>query len=298
MAKCSNTEPMRRIHLLLLTAMMVTALPPGTCAQERTRPAIGIITGLDRDSIYSASGYPFREEGVQGSFSPRTWSEEQFQRNMALVKTFRCKVLSANSFFHPYIKLVGPDRNEAVILGYADTVFRRAHQAGLRIVVLGSGDARRIPEGYDRQLAREEFVDVARKMAVIAKKYDITIAMENLNRAETNFGNSLAEVVGLVREVNHPRFRATADIYHMLRESEPPSSIALAGKYLVHCHIAENKDRARPGKNGEDFRPYVNAMRLIGYKGLIMMECGWTDPAAEAGPALRYLQGQLDEVYK
>jgi sugar phosphate isomerase/epimerase len=234
---------------------------------------------------------------VGGTFSPRKVSEEEFGQNLESVKHSACEVLSANSFFHGYIKLVGPDRNEAVILGYADTVFRRAHEAGLKIVVLGSGDARRIPEGYDKQRAREEFVAVVRKMAGIAKKHDITIAMENLNTSETNFGTSLAEVVGLVREVNHPNFRATVDIYHMLRESEPPSSIALAGKYLVHCHIAENKDRARPGKNGEDFRPYFNAMRLIGYKGLIMMECSWTDPATEAAPALNYLQGQLDEAY-
>ena len=154
------------------------------------------------------------------------------------------------------------------------------------------------PSLLTAQTLREEFVDVVRKMAGIAKRYDITIAMENLNRGETNFGNSLAEVVGLVREVNHPRFRATADIYHMLREEEPPGSIVQAGKYLVHCHIAENRDRARPGKNGEDFRPYFKAMWSIGYKGLIMMECGWTDPATEAGPALAYLQGQLDEAYR
>lgn len=241
---------MRKVVKALFSVSFFLATYAGSTAQDRTRPVIGIITGLDRDSMYAANGYGYREEGVQGSFSPRKWSEEQFQKNLALMRTSRCKVVSANSFFHGYIKLVGPDRNEAVILGYADTVFRRAHQAGLKIVVLGSGDARKIPDGYDRQLARDEFVDVVRKMAVIAKRYDITIAMENLNRGETNFGNSLAEVVGLVREVNHPRFRATADIYHMLREEEPPSSIALAGKYLVHCHIAENKDRARPGKNG------------------------------------------------
>jgi len=297
MEKCSNIDVMKRTILTLAFIVANMTGPMALLAQERTKPVIGVITGVEKDSLYAANGYRFREESVQGSFSPRKWTEAQFQNNLPLVKNFICKVVSANSFFHSYIKLVGPDRNEAVILGYADTVFRRAHLAGLRIVVLGSGDARRIPEGYDRKLAREEFVDVARKMAVIAKRYDITIAMENLNSGETNFGTSLAEVVGIVREVNNPRFRATADLYHMLRESEPPSSIALAGKYLVHCHIAENKDRARPGKNGEDFRPYFNAMRLIGYKGLIMMECGWTDPAAEAGPALTYLQGQLDEVY-
>ena len=177
-----------------LSLLSILALFSHVSAQEPAKPVIGIITGLDKDSIYAANGYRFREEGVQGSFSPRRWTEAQFQNNMALVKTFRCKVLSANSFFHGYIKLVGPDRNESVILGYVDTVFRRAHQAGLKIVVLGSGDARRIPDGYDRQLAREEFVDVVRKMAGIAKRYDITIAMENLNRGETNFGK--AEVVG------------------------------------------------------------------------------------------------------
>ena len=298
MANCSNIDPMRRTLQAFSLFVFIALVSIDLAAQERTKPVIGVNTGVDRDSVFAANGYRYREESVQGSFSPRKYSEPQFQNSLALFKTFKCKVVSANVFFHSYIKLVGPDRNEAVILGYADTVFRRAHEAGLKIIVLGSGDARRIPDGYDRQLAREEFVDVVRKMAGIAKKYDITIAMENLNSGETNFGTSLAEVVGLVREVNHPRFRATADIYHMLRESEPPSSIAVAGKYLVHCHIAENKDRARPGKNGEDFRLYFRALKLIGYKGLIMLECGWGNVAKEAGPTLRYLQEQLDEAYQ
>jgi sugar phosphate isomerase/epimerase len=280
----------------ILLALLLLFVRAG--AQDRVKPTIGIITGSDHDSLFASQGYAFREEGVGNSFSPRKVSEPEFIDGLGRIRNSRCKVLSANSFFHGYIKLVGPDRNEQVILGYADTVFRRASMAGLKIVVLGSGDARRIPDGYDHGRAREEFVDVVRKMAVIAGKYDITIAMENLNSGETNFGNSLAEVVGIVRDVNDIHFRATADIYHMLRESEPPSSIAVAGKLLVHCHIAENKDRARPGKNGEDFRPYFNALKLIGYSGLIMMECGWTNMEEEAGPALKYLQGQLDEAFQ
>jgi sugar phosphate isomerase/epimerase len=287
-----------KYELLILLLLSWNCMPSKAKAQERHKPTIGIITGKEQDSLFAKHGYPFREEGVGNTFSPRRVSEQDFLKNVDRVLGSQCKVLSANSFFHGYIKLVGPDRNEALALGYADTVFRRCHEAGLKIVVLGSGDARRIPDGYDHALARDEFISLVKKMAVLAGKHGITIAMENLNRGETNLGNSLEEVVGMVKEVGSRHFRATADIYHMLREHESASSIDRAGKLLVHCHIAENKDRARPGKNGEDFRTYFQAMKRVHYRGLIMMECGWTNMADEATPALVYLQGQLDEVYQ
>jgi sugar phosphate isomerase/epimerase len=266
-------------------------------AQGNTKPTLGIIADAAGDSLFFALGFRFREESVVRSFSPRKVDETEFAAMLPRFRASGCRVLSANVFLPGELKLLGPDRDEPAILGYADTVFRRCAAAGLHIVVLGSGGSRKIPEGYDRALARREFVETARKLATLAGRYGITLAMENLNRGETNFGNTLAEVTGIARDVDDPHFRVTADIFHMLRESEPPSAIAIAGKLLVHCHIAENRDRAGPGTHGEDFRPYLAALQLAGFHGLIMMECNWKNAAREAGPAWRYLQGQVDEVY-
>jgi sugar phosphate isomerase/epimerase len=173
---------------------------------------------------------------------------------------------------------------------------RRCKEADVKIIVLGSGGSRKLPDGYDSVKASKEFIALVRKMAKVAKKYDRIIAIENLNHTETNFVLTLAEAIKYVKAVNHPNFRLTADIYHMLMENEPGSVIEQAKGLLVHAHIAEKEERAYPGKRGVDFRPYFSAMKKIGYKGRIMMECRFTDFDKQVGPAKIYLDQQLTEV--
>ncbi|MGL6269792.1 MAG: sugar phosphate isomerase/epimerase family protein, partial [Chitinophagaceae bacterium] len=264
----------------------------------KNRPSIGIIVESEKDSIVYASGYRYVEESIGRSFSPLTLHWSQFQQRLKLLKQTRTTVYACNLFIPGKLKLVGPDHNQQAVLDYVDTVMNRCSIAGIKVVVLGSGEARKVPPGFDSVLARKQFVDVAGKMALLAEKQGIIIAMENLNRSETNFGNSVLDVLAIAKEINRPGFKVTADIYHMLREDESAQSIKTAGNMLVHCHIAEEKDRAYPGKNAEDFYAYFTALRDIGFTGKIMMECGWKDLAIEAPMALKYLQAQLDACYK
>jgi sugar phosphate isomerase/epimerase len=269
-----------------------------TNAQPKNMPAIGIIVEAEKDSIVYASGYRYVEESIGRSFSPTTLNWSQFQQRLKLLKQTRTTVYACNLFIPGKLKLVGPDHNPKAVLDYVDTVMNRCRIAGIKVVVLGSGEARKVPPGFDSALARKQFVDVVGKMALLAEKQGIIIAMENLNRSETNFGNSVLDVLAIAKEINRPGFKVTADIYHMLREDESAKSIKAAGSWLVHCHIAEEMERAYPGKNAEDFYVYFAALRDIGFTGKIMMECGWKDLAIEAPIALKYLQAQLDECYK
>lgn len=261
-------------------------------------PVIGIISEAEKDSFLFSSGYRYLEENVNRSFSPRTLDWQAFQQKLALLQKTHIKIGAANVFIPGQLKLVGPLHDQQAVLEYVDTVMRRCKMAGVKIVVLGSGEARRVPPGFDSLEARRQFIAVAGKMAMLAEKQGIIIAMENLNKTETNFGNTVSDVLSMAKEINRPGFKVTADIYHMLMEDEPAQSIRDAGNWMVHCHIAEEKDRAYPGKRGEDFRPYFRAFKDIGYKGMIMMECRWTDLNKEAGAALVYLQGQLEESYR
>jgi sugar phosphate isomerase/epimerase len=245
-----------------------------------------------------ASGYRYVEESIGRSFSPLTLDWNKFLQRLSLLTQTHSNVYACNVFIPGKLKLVGPDHNQRAVLDYVDSVMRRCKIAGVNIVVLGSGEARKVPPGFDSLEARRQFIEVVGKMALLAEKQGIIIAMENLNRTETNFGNSVSDVLSMAKEINRPGFKVTADIYHMLMEDESPQSIIDAGAWLVHCHIAEEKGRAYPGKSGEDFRPYFKAFKDIGYTGKIMMECGWTDLRTEAPIALKYLQDQLNETYK
>jgi sugar phosphate isomerase/epimerase len=259
-------------------------------------PVFGIVASVSQDSVLHANGYACLEESTQESFSPLNLDRQGFEKQLARLRMSKVPVYSCNVFLPGRLKLVGPQVDEAAVLNYADSVFHRAREAGLKIVVLGSGEARKIPPGFDATTARAQFVSIVRRMGALARAQGIILAMENLNRSETNFGNTLREVTALIREVDHPSVRVTADMYHMLREDESASAIIDAGPLLVHCHIAEEKDRARPGRYGEDFRPYFKALKEIGFRGRIMMECGWKDLRMEAGPALAYLERQWAAV--
>lgn len=261
---------------------------------EAASTVFGVVAGVEQDSLLRAAGYACLEESTQSSFSPLNLDRLKFDARLLRMQRSVLKVYSCNVFLPGSLKLVGPTVQEEAVLAYADSVFRRAKAAGLSIVVLGSGEARRVPKGFDSATARQQFVGLVRRMGELAAAQGIVLAMENLNRGETNFGNSLAAVTGLIREINHPAVKVTADIYHMLKEDESPQAILDAGNLLVHGHIAEERDRARPGRYGEDFRPYFAALKRIGFRGRIMLECRWEDMPREAPEALRYLAAQWE----
>ncbi|WP_298732580.1 sugar phosphate isomerase/epimerase family protein [uncultured Chitinophaga sp.] len=260
-------------------------------------PSIGVCNSYKNDSLFAKAGYAYIEDGVSRLLAP-TVNEQQFASQAGELQRTHCRVQSCNGFIPGTIKIVGPQVDEARVLGYVDTVMHRARQAGIELIVLGSGEARKIPEGVDHAQVKAQFIVLCRKMAEVAARYGRIIAMENLNSTETNFINTLEEANEVVNAIHHPNFKLTADIYHMLKENEPAAAIEKAGKNLVHCHIAEREKRAAPGVAGQDFRPYFAALHKIGFSGRIMVECRWDDVATQSKPVYDYLKGQLEEAYK
>ncbi|MBC6989279.1 sugar phosphate isomerase/epimerase family protein [Hymenobacter sp. BT491] len=259
-------------------------------------PQIGLVAPIDQDSLVYAAGFRMIGETVSRMVSPAL-SEEQFKQNLSRMKKAKCKVYLCNILFTGKIKIAGPNVNDARVVAYVDSVFTRAQQANIPFIVLGSGGARRIPEGYDAQKAQADFVVLCRKMAVAAQKHGIMIAIENLNSSETNFLNTVKSAAEVVRAVNHPNFKLNADIFHMLRESESPQSIIDAKDILVHCEIAEKQNRSFPGVQGEDFKPYLRALRKAKYKGNVFIEGNTTSPRTDIPLAFNYLTNQIKEVY-
>ena len=125
------------------------------------------------------------------------------------------------------------------------------------------------------------------------------VVIEPLRAKESNIVNFVWQGKKIVDEVNSPRLRLLADIYHMMMGDEKADSIVKAGPILKHCHIADFDTRMFPGhdpKKAYILKPYFDALKAIGYDGGVSCECGWGGKgefAKNAKTAIETMKGLL-----
>ncbi|WP_165824124.1 sugar phosphate isomerase/epimerase family protein [Pseudochryseolinea flava] len=281
----------------LLTLFFVVMFEITTLMATAQTHTLGLIAQPQYDSLLYASGFRLTGRTVESLLGPKV-SNAEFQAHVKSLHQLKCNVYVCNVLFPGSIKIAGPDVDQHEVLSYLEAVLVRAQHAGIKNLTLGSGGARRLPPGYDATIAKTRFIELSKQMAALAKKYAVTIILENLNSTETNFINTLRDATDIVKRVDHPNFRLNADIYHMLKERELPEAIENAKGLIVYCEIAESQKRSLPGVHGEDFRPYFAALKNIGYEGPIMIEGNVDNLTKDAPIAFRYLQSQLREVWE
>jgi sugar phosphate isomerase/epimerase len=279
------------ICLLVFAATLLQA------QRKITAPEIGVVENMENDSLLQASGYRYLVESTAKILSPRNVSAEQSQANLTAIKKLRIPLFACNLFIPGDLKVVGPNANEARVLSYVETVLQRARKAGIKMIIWGSGGSRGIPEGFDPGKATAQFISIGKKIAALAAKYNIVVALENLNSTEANFINTVREALEIVQAIDHKNLRLCIDIYHMLKEGESPDVIAGTKGYVVYCEVAEKERRTPPGVEGDDFTPYFTALKNIGYSGKIVLECRWENLSAQGANAYQELRRQVDEAY-
>ena len=187
------------------------------------------------------------------------------------------------------MKVVGPAVDLERARRWVGTATRRAATLGGRLIVVGSGDARRIPDGFPREAARRQFSTFLVAAVDEASKAGVSLALEALNRTETNFIHSLAAATSLVDEIDHPGLGVVADIYHMLVESEPYRHLCIPGERLLHVQLADQRRRP-PGTGGLDFGTVFTHLNAAGYQGRLAVEASFADFSREGGPSLEFIR--------
>jgi sugar phosphate isomerase/epimerase len=173
---------------------------------------------------------------------------------------------------------------------YLEVAFARVAELHGVVVVFGSGPSRHIPDGYSREEARGQFDDACAIAGDVARKHGLTIAIEPLNRSETNLVNSVAEGAAVVRRVAHPAVRLLSDLYHVMVEAEPLNATESAGNLLAHVHVAASDRRIpRPGHGEDELRDYLRTLRAAGYDGRVSIEARWSE-IDEAAAGLRLMR--------
>src|SRR6185369_6455444 len=119
---------------------------------------------------------------------------------------------------------------------------------------------------------KKRAADVLRGTAEEAKKLNIMLAIEWINRFECYFLSTNADAHALVKAVNHPSFRMMYDTFHAhIEEKDPVKSITAAADSIIHVHISEN-DRGTPGTGQIRWEETFKALKQIKYDGWLMIE--------------------------
>jgi D-psicose/D-tagatose/L-ribulose 3-epimerase len=234
----------------------------------------------------SDTGFDFAEFTVGLAMNP---PQGDFEALVDAVRTAAMPVDAFNSFIPPTLPLVGPERDFTALEEYVSEACARIARLGGRVIVLGSGGARRVPHGYSMETARAELVTFLAMAGKTAAPYGITIVVEPLNKRETNLIHLVSEAVELAQELGMQSVRALADTYHMEMEGEPPKVLATLGSFLRHVHVADT-DRRAPGTGQFDYRLLRTYLEASGYAGGVSVECMWQDFKAEAPLALSTLR--------
>ena len=230
----------------------------------------GACTHADQLDAVIDAGYDYIELGLA---KIAALSDEEFAKLEKTIQASPIKAESYNGFFPGEIAIVGDNTDMDVISAYVEKALSRASRLGGCIAVLGSGNSRRIPEGFSPDTAREQFCAVFDLCANIAAKYGMTVALEPLRAAECNFINTVAEALSICKQVNNPNGKCLADFFHVHQSGESLDDIRFSDGWLIHTHIAA-PDRTMPHTESDirQCRVWAQALKDCGYAGRMSLE--------------------------
>jgi sugar phosphate isomerase/epimerase len=165
---------------------------------------------------------------------------------------------------------------------------------GGKVLVLGSPKQRDILESQTPQGAWQQAVKLLSSVTDQAQKQGLTICFEPLSPVETNFINTVAEGMKMVREIDHSNFKIHLDVKAM--SSEPGHTVAdvirsVKAADIGHFHV-NDPNLYGPGMGEVDYAPIAEAVRDVGYDKWLSVEVFKYDPDPEtiAQKSIDYLR--------
>jgi sugar phosphate isomerase/epimerase len=163
---------------------------------------------------------------------------------------------------------------------------------GGRFMVVGSPKQRYVLPGVSPDAAWTWALETFRPPVERAEQRGVTICLEPLSPAETNFVNTAAEAISFAQQVDSPRFKTILDVKAMCSESKPvPQIIRESWPHFAYFH-ANDSNLKGPGFGQVDFKPIAAALREVGYDGYLSVEVFKFDEGPEviATRSLEYLR--------
>jgi sugar phosphate isomerase/epimerase len=164
--------------------------------------------------------------------------------------------------------------------------------------VFGSPKQRSLLPGVSREQAFEWAAETFRKSMPALAGNGVSICMEPLSPAETDFITTCEEAAALIRAVDHPNFTLHLDVKAMASEHTPMVDlIHRYGPAAGHFH-ANDANLRGPGFGDIDFVPIFRALHEAGYERWVSVEVFdyKPDPETIARQSVDYMRRTLEEA--
>lgn len=244
---------------------------------------VGVCGGKERIRGIAENGLDY----LEGNFRWITCcTDEEFDAFKAELKKYSVPCEAANCFFSGDMKITGDDIDYNEITKYLEKGFARAAEIGIKVVVLGSGGARNIPEGYFYDKAVRDIINVVKNyISPIAAKYSISFVFEPLCKRESNIINTIKEGAMLAGAIDCDNVGTLGDLYHMYVEGDTYDDIRELKGVFRHAHISN------PVPNTDDKkRCYMKNADEFDYKGFF-------DALKEVGCERVSIEADTDDYY-
>lgn len=262
--------------------------------KEEAMIRIGVCGPLKMAESIHKAGFDYFEGSVTEILCPLE-EEAVFETRLSELQRQPIASEALNCMLPGSIKVVGPEVDNAVLDRYVSVLTRRAARAGVKVVVFGSGGSRRIPDDFELQRAEDQLLTFGQLLGDRAADAGVVIALEPLNRSETNIFNTAAEGADWVRRADRPALRLLIDAYHLMRENEPAAVIIREAPLLAHMHVATCANRLAPGLEPcNEIDDFFAAVKASGYSGRMSVEGGFgEDPQASLPQVCAFLRNAL-----
>lgn len=166
---------------------------------------------------------------------------------------------------------------------------------GVVYSTVGRADA--VPRAEYRQQWKT-VVKNLKEVCAYAAGQNRVLALEPINRFETDFINTCDQGLELIQDVGSPALKLHLDTFHMnIEEKDPAAAIRKAGSHLGHFHAC-GSDRGTPGNDQQDWKSIAAALKSIRYNGDVVIESFTTDVKviARAAAIWRKIEPTRNEI--
>jgi D-psicose/D-tagatose/L-ribulose 3-epimerase len=130
----------------------------------------------------------------------------------------------------------------------------------------------RLLDGAARREQWMRAVHSLRIAAAYAAERSVKLAIEPLNRFETDLVNTVDQGVRLIDDIGAGNAGLLIDTFHMnIEEKDIPAAIGRAAGHIVEFHACSN-DRGTPGEDHLPWPQIAEALKSAGYEGPIVIE--------------------------
>jgi len=166
---------------------------------------------------------------------------------------------------------------------------------GVVYSIVGRADA--VPPG-ERRKQWKTVVKNLKELSDYAGEQGRIIALEPVNRFETDFINTCEQGLEMIHDVGSPALKLHLDTFHMnIEQKDQGAAIRKAGRHLGHFHAC-GCDRGTPGGDHIDWKSIAAALKAIRYQGDVVIESFTTDVKviARAAAIWRKIEPTREEI--